>query len=121
MLVHVCIKSHRLHSYHNDFNIFFLKRLLFSLILSPRLENSRIDEATLARLKEECLVVEDIELHVKENAEKHHADLFECTDRDNDPQLVVRRGQEFKLTLTFQRPWSSKDDDMYLVFTLGAL
>ncbi|KAK3745808.1 hypothetical protein RRG08_030681 [Elysia crispata] len=87
--------------------------------LEEEKENSRIDEATLARLKEECLVVEDIELHVKENAEKHHADLFECTDRDNDPQLVVRRGQEFKLTLTFQRPWSSKDDDMYLVFTLG--
>ncbi|GFR82714.1 glutamine gamma-glutamyltransferase K, partial [Elysia marginata] len=82
-------------------------------------ENSRIDEETLAKLREECLLVEDIDLHVKENAETHHTDLFECTDRDNDPQLVVRRGQEFKLTLTFQRPWSSKDDDMHLVFEIG--
>ncbi|GFO34754.1 glutamine gamma-glutamyltransferase k [Plakobranchus ocellatus] len=82
-------------------------------------ETSRIDEETLARLKDECLLVEDVELHINENAEAHHTDLFDCTDRDLDPQLVVRRGQEFKLTLTFQRPWSSKDDDMYLIFELG--
>ena len=82
-------------------------------------ENSRLDEAALAKLREECLVVSDIELHVKENTKAHHADLYECTDTDTNPQLVVRRGQEFKLTLTFQRPWSSKDDDMKLIFHTG--
>ncbi|RUS86845.1 hypothetical protein EGW08_005382 [Elysia chlorotica] len=82
-------------------------------------EKSRLDEATLARLKGECLLVEDLDLHVRENAEEHHTDLFECTGRDQDPQLVVRRGQEFKLTLTFQRPWNSELDDMHLVFKIG--
>ncbi|GFO34752.1 hemocyte protein-glutamine gamma-glutamyltransferase [Plakobranchus ocellatus] len=83
-------------------------------------EREKAEPAPLAEETEiECLLVKDIQLHIKENAESHHTDLFESTDRDLDPQLVVRRGQEFKLTLTFQRPWSSKDDDMNLIFKIG--
>ncbi|RUS86844.1 hypothetical protein EGW08_005381 [Elysia chlorotica] len=47
-----------------------------------------LDDSNLASVKAECLLVEDLDLHVRENAEEHHTDLFECTDRDQDPQLV---------------------------------
>ncbi|XP_012942973.1 annulin [Aplysia californica] len=87
--------------------------------LKEEVEKRRVEAELLEKLKKEVLLVESVEQHVAENTEDHRTDLYDCTEDDEDPQLVVRRGQEFKLTITFQRPYVPEQDDMQLIFKLG--
>ncbi|XP_045192044.2 hemocyte protein-glutamine gamma-glutamyltransferase-like [Mercenaria mercenaria] len=71
------------------------------------------------------LHVKDVDLHIKENTEKHRTDEYACTkDRkvDGKPEsaeLVVRRGDTIKMTITFDRPYSKEKNDLKLCFSLG--
>ena len=50
----------------------------------------------------------------EENQEKHHTDMFK--DQDD---LIVRRGAEFFLTLTFDRKVNTDSDVIVLQFSFG--
>ncbi|XP_012946813.1 protein-glutamine gamma-glutamyltransferase 4 [Aplysia californica] len=69
--------------------------------------------------KKNVLTVKAVDLHIKQNTKEHNTSEYDCTERDRNPRLVVRRGQVFILTFTFQRPWSSADDDLSLQLSLG--
>ncbi|KAL4234070.1 Transglutaminase 1 [Mactra antiquata] len=76
------------------------------------------------------LTVKDINLNIKENTEKHHTDVYECTkdDREKDEdgneqpaELVVRRGEFMKLTVTFDQPYEKKKHDLRVCLTIGEI
>ncbi|XP_076448820.1 protein-glutamine gamma-glutamyltransferase Z-like [Babylonia areolata] len=53
------------------------------------------------------------------NCKKHHTDKYTwAMGKDKDPQPIFRRGQEFKVTITFNRPYNKKQDDLILVVVL---
>ena len=66
---------------------------------------------------QKALTVEDINLHVKQNAKKCHTGLYECV-REQD-QCVVRRGEQMKVTLTFDRKYDVDKDDAKIMFSIG--
>ncbi|GFO48455.1 protein-glutamine gamma-glutamyltransferase k-like [Plakobranchus ocellatus] len=72
-----------------------------------------------APLSKNVLTVKAVNLHITENTREHRTFQYDCTERSNNPCLVVRRGQVFIMTFTFQRPWSSEDDDLFLQFSVG--
>ncbi|XP_071089058.1 annulin-like [Haliotis cracherodii] len=78
----------------------------------------------VAPLLETKLHVTHVDLHVPDNTAAHHTDLYECTgDRVSDgtehkARLVLRRGQEFKMTLHFDRPYDIPKNDITLTFHL---
>lgn len=51
-----------------------------------------------------------------ENAEHHHTKKFSLP---KSGILVVRRGQPFKITLTFNRPYNSLNDELKFYFETG--
>ncbi|GFO48459.1 protein-glutamine gamma-glutamyltransferase k [Plakobranchus ocellatus] len=65
------------------------------------------------------LTVKSVDLHVNENTRRHRTFEYDCTERSNDPRLVVRRGELFIMAITFQRPWHSRYDDLFLQFSVG--
>ncbi|KAL4234354.1 hypothetical protein ACF0H5_006002 [Mactra antiquata] len=72
------------------------------------------------------LHVQDVNLNIAENAEKHRTSQYDCiSERENDEgqscpaECVVRRGDFMKITLTLDRPYEKKAHDMRLIFTTG--
>ncbi|XP_067035432.1 uncharacterized protein [Acropora muricata] len=63
--------------------------------------------------KAETLIPREIALHETENRRNHHTDKYEHSS------LIVRRGQSFDATLTFNRAFNSKKDDLVLQFAVG--
>lgn len=66
-----------------------------------------------------------IDLHIAANTQLHKTDKYICTkDRETggvkeEAELVLRRGQAFKMTLTFDRPYDKARDDLRVVFNTG--
>lgn len=54
------------------------------------------------------------------NGREHHTDKYEATHRRSGSQsnLVVRRGQPFRLVITFNRAFDSITDKISFIFTL---
>ncbi|ESO96923.1 hypothetical protein LOTGIDRAFT_231723 [Lottia gigantea] len=71
--------------------------------------------------KDNVLQVEKVDYNIRQNTPRHNTDLFEITQDDEtpDPQLVVRRGTPFDITLTFNKPYDKNNDDLRLVFETG--
>ncbi|XP_041376717.1 uncharacterized protein LOC121389177 [Gigantopelta aegis] len=73
----------------------------------------------------ERLRVGHVELHIDENTQRHHTDKYECTESREimcqalKPELVLRRGDEFLLTIVFDRPYNKKKHDMEIIFKIG--
>ena len=88
-----------------------------SFIMSEEERDLVPEEAPLAK---NVLTVKSVNLHILQNTKEHKTADYDCTERAKDPRLVVRRGQVFIMTLTFQRPWSSQDDDLFVQFSIGA-
>ncbi|GFO48461.1 protein-glutamine gamma-glutamyltransferase k [Plakobranchus ocellatus] len=65
------------------------------------------------------LTVKSVDLHINENTRRHRTFEYDCTERSNDPRLVVRRGEVFIMIITFQRPWHSRYDELFLQFSVG--
>ena len=59
--------------------------------------------------------VSNVELHQNDNRTAHHTQDYE------DQSLIVRRGQEFKVTITFSRPLDLTADKVILQFTAGRM
>ncbi|XP_067857890.1 coagulation factor XIII A chain-like isoform X2 [Heptranchias perlo] len=47
------------------------------------------------------------------NKKQHHTDLYDCSN------LIVRRGQPFQITITFNRPYNSEKDRLWIEFFIG--
>ncbi|KAM4605972.1 coagulation factor XIII A chain-like [Polymixia lowei] len=60
------------------------------------------------------LSVESVDMCLKINRQNHHTDAY-----DNQLQLVVRRGQEFVIQVTFSRPLTPADD-YQIEFLIGS-
>ena len=60
------------------------------------------------------LTVESHEFHLKSNNASHHTSEY-----DFDNALIVRRGQQFTVSLTFGREFNKETDRIVLQFTTG--
>ena len=56
-----------------------------------------------------------VELHKKENRESHKTDDYEIQE------LILRRGQAFDLTVTFNRDYNPEDDVLVVQFVTGVV
>lgn len=54
-----------------------------------------------------------VELHKKENREAHKTDDYEIQE------LILRRGQVFDVTVTFNRDYNPEDDILVVQFVTG--
>lgn len=59
------------------------------------------------------------DLKVRENANEHHTADFDSIDRQNNAQLIIRRGQAFTIDLEFYRNFDGDSDFLKLVFECG--
>lgn len=66
-------------------------------------------------LPESKLKAKNVDFHNKENRKAHHTDDYEIQ------QLIVRRGQVFDVTLTFNRDYKSEDDVIVVQLATGIL
>ncbi|KAJ8302695.1 hypothetical protein KUTeg_019091 [Tegillarca granosa] len=70
----------------------------------------------------EVIHVKWVDLHIPANTKDHHTNRYYVTDKNRNKgklELVVRRGQEFKMTILFDRPYDKNNDDIKLVFEIG--
>lgn len=82
---------------------------------NTKLVEKRISEEEASKL--ETLTVKLVDFHIALSAGEHHTTYYPCTKGDN-AQLVLRRGQEFTITLVFNRPYDNEKDD--LIFIIDA-
>ena len=83
-------------------------------------EDKRLPEKEAEKLK--TLTVKDVDLHICENSKLHHTDKFAITKRkEKEPHAVLRRGQDFKVTVTFNRPYNKDKDDLVFIIYAGIL
>ena len=68
----------------------------------------------------------DVDFNITDNCRRHRTYFYEITELRTDedgkkcePQLVVRRGQQFDITLNFDRPFDGTKDDLRLIFDVG--
>ncbi|XP_046566653.1 protein-glutamine gamma-glutamyltransferase K-like [Haliotis rubra] len=68
------------------------------------------------------LHVTNLDLNISENTKQHHTDMYECTEvrGHKGAELVVRRGQPFLITITFDRPYDIDKNDITLLFSLAS-
>lgn len=65
-----------------------------------------------------ALVVRNVDLHEKGNALEHHTFEYENVQSEQ-PEAVFRRGREFWMTITLNRPYDSSKDHLNFVFLAG--
>lgn len=87
---------------------------------APSSEEARSDD------EKQVLHVKGVNFQIPENAKNHHTESYEITEERtvglavSPPRLVVRRGQPFDITITFDRPFDKTKDDLKLVFDAGS-
>lgn len=86
-------------------------------------EADELDAAPSSSKNEEkkepdILIVRDINACISLNGTAHHTDRYELMTRQIDPQLVVRRGQHFRLDITLSRPYNEDKDGISFIFTV---
>ncbi|KAG1715027.1 Annulin [Nymphon striatum] len=64
------------------------------------------------------LVIQKFDYEIEENSKKHHTREYEMVKREKNPYLVVRRGQQFTIKVTFNRSFHEQKDALCLVLTL---
>lgn len=85
-------------------------------------EKERLDKEDTLRVsddelkKVDVLTVVDLDLHIKDNATSHHTSMYYCVNAE-DSRPVLRRGAVFKVTLTFNRKYNKKKDDLHFIFS----
>jgi hypothetical protein len=62
--------------------------------------------------------VKVVDLLVAENGPLHHTEQFDVMEREKEPQLVVRRGQKFTVSITLSRAYSTDKDAVSFIFTV---
>ncbi|KAL4634941.1 coagulation factor XIII A chain-like [Arapaima gigas] len=58
--------------------------------------------------------VVQMDMHNAQTKREHHTDMFSNTN------LIVRRGQQFQISIIFNRPYDPTEDQFYLEFRIGA-
>ncbi|VEN38690.1 unnamed protein product [Callosobruchus maculatus] len=66
----------------------------------------------------DILIIREIDPCININGGLHHTSKYEVMNREIDPQLVVRRGQNFALKLTLNRPYDEERDGVSFIFTV---
>lgn len=66
---------------------------------------------------ESIVQVRSVDLRVAENAQQHRTEDYELT-KGNDPVLVVRRGDPFRVALELSRHYNADRDTLAFVFTV---
>ena len=59
------------------------------------------------------LITKAIKFHHEENRKAHRTDDYEIQE------LIIRRGQTFEITVTFNREYNAKDDVIIVQFVTG--
>lgn len=69
-----------------------------------------------------ALRVHSLDFCIDSNGREHHTDKYDAMHRNSvpglDANLVVRRGQPFRLIINFNRPFDSFRDSISFIFTL---
>lgn len=85
-------------------------------------EDKKASEEELAK----DLHVVSVDVKITENCEKHRTSQYSCTKaRKNQdgvslpPELVVRRGQPFRITVKFNQPFLKEKHGMQIIFFTG--
>lgn len=85
-------------------------------------EDKKASEEELAK----DLHVVSVDVKITENCEKHRTSQYSCTKaRKNQdgvslpPELVVRRGQPFRITVKFNQPFLKEKHGMQIIFITG--
>ncbi|KAK9887423.1 hypothetical protein WA026_022358 [Henosepilachna vigintioctopunctata] len=68
-------------------------------------------------LKEDILIIRSIDPCIQENGTSHYTDKYDIMRREYDPQLVIRRGQPFKIILKLSRKYDPERDGISFIFT----
>lgn len=70
--------------------------------------------------------VKKINLMIDDNKKAHRTDKYECTEdrttwdgKEDTADLVLRRGQSFRICVTFDRSYSIKKDDIRIIMKTG--
>ena len=63
------------------------------------------------------MVVRSVDYHCEENAKEHRTSDYDMAILEN--KLIVRRGQQFKITVEFDRIYEEKADKISLTFDIG--
>lgn len=71
------------------------------------------------------LMPKSVDFHKSSNLSSHHTEEYSIMEENAEPittdRLIVRRGQEFKLTVNFDRPFHHKKDKLILQLAFGKL
>ena len=67
---------------------------------------------------DEVVYVKVVDLLVTKNGPLHHTEQFDVMEREKEPQLVVRRGQMFTISITLSRAYSADKDAVSFIFTV---
>lgn len=88
-------------------------------------EDEEDEKASKEELAKDLHVV-SVDVKITENCEKHRTSQYSCTKaRKNQdgvslpPELVVRRGQPFRITVKFNQPFLREKHGMQLIFITG--
>ncbi|XP_060083907.1 protein-glutamine gamma-glutamyltransferase Z-like [Ylistrum balloti] len=79
---------------------------------------STLEDATEEEIKGD-LHVECIDFQLPANTKKHRTNMFKCTQRKDEPDLVLRRGSTFQIRLELDREFSKKDHDVKFIMSIG--
>ena len=66
-------------------------------------------------------VIREINFEIERNTREHNTDQYAVTRREDDARLVVRRGDAFQISITFQRRYNKRDDLVNMIFTVAGL
>jgi len=72
----------------------------------------------------DVLQIKTVDLEIRSNTRAHHTNEFDITDAtvyDTREELVVRRGQTFNVSVTFNRQFKPTEDELKLVFEFGTM
>ncbi|XP_076271354.1 annulin-like [Rhynchophorus ferrugineus] len=64
------------------------------------------------------LIIRSIDPCIEENGYQHRTSKYDLMRREYYPQLVVRRGQHFKLNITLSRPYDESKDGISFIFVV---
>lgn len=61
----------------------------------------------------------EVDLNIEKNTKQHHTNTFMCTKRKDNPSLVIRRGQAFVISITFDREYHEEQNEISFFFKTG--
>lgn len=67
----------------------------------------------------DVLKVKHVDFHHKENGLRHHTSRYDVMVREKKQRLVIRRAQEFLITIHFNRFYDKDFDGVSLVFVIS--